>query len=54
MLRRHGFEILRAERIVDSGAVEALKTLPLAPRFRGFPVEDLAARDSYLLARKPG
>jgi SAM-dependent methyltransferase len=54
MLRRHGFEILRAERIVDSGAVEALKTLPLAPRFRGFPVEDLATRDSYLLARKPG
>jgi SAM-dependent methyltransferase len=53
MLRDRGFEILRAERIMDAGGVEALKTLPLAPRFRSFPVEDLAAKDSYLLARKP-
>lgn len=53
MLRRCGFEILRDERNVDTGAREALKTLSLAPRFRKFPPEDLAAMDSYLLARKP-
>ena len=53
MLKRCGFEILRAERKVDSAALEALKTLPLALRFQRFPKEDLAAMDSYLLARKP-
>jgi SAM-dependent methyltransferase len=54
MLQECGFEILREERIVDAGGMEALKTLPLAPRFRSFGAEDLATKDSYLLARKPG
>lgn len=54
MLRAAGFEIVRAEPRVDSGAVEALKTLPLAPPFKEFSLEDLATMDSYLLARKPG
>jgi len=53
MLQKCGFEILRAERIVDSRALEALATLRLAPRFRRFSAEDLATMDSYLLARKP-
>lgn len=53
MLRKSGFEILRAERIVDPRAVEALATFPLAPRFRRFSTEELATTDSYLLARKP-
>ena len=37
----------------NTGALEALQSLALAPRFRGFPMEDLATTDSYLLARKP-
>ena len=53
MLRRAGFEILRAEPMVDARAVEALGFLPLAPAFRRFSAEDLATTDSYLLARKP-
>jgi SAM-dependent methyltransferase len=53
MLRARGFEILKQERNVDPAALEALQRLPLAPRFRQFPAEDLATMDSYLLARKP-
>jgi SAM-dependent methyltransferase len=53
MLQACGFEILRAERNVDPSALEALKTIPLAPQFQKFPAEDLATMDSYLLARKP-
>lgn len=52
ILQSCGFEVLRAEKRVDAGSVEALKHLSLAPRFQQFPVEDLAAIDSYLLARK--
>jgi len=53
MLRKAGFEIQRADRDVDSGSLEALKTLPIDDRFRRFAVDDLAALTSYLLARKP-
>ena len=53
MLLKCGFEIVRAERNVDPAALQALKTLPLAPQFLRFPAEDLATMDSYLLARKP-
>lgn len=53
MLRRCGFEIVRAEPTVEPRTLEEVATLPLAPRFRGFSAEDLAATDSYLLARKP-
>lgn len=53
MLGRCGFEILRAERNVDTRSLEALKTFSLAPRFQKFAPEDLATMDSYLLARKP-
>jgi SAM-dependent methyltransferase len=53
MLRDCGFEMVHQYHVVDPGAVEALKTLPLAPRFQKFPVEDLATVDSYFLARKP-
>ncbi len=52
MLRKAGFEILREDKEVDSGALEALKSLPLDSQFRRFAVEDLAALTSYLLARK--
>jgi SAM-dependent methyltransferase len=53
MLRKAGFELLRQDRDVDSGSLEALKTLPLDDRFRRFTADDLAALTSYLLARKP-
>jgi SAM-dependent methyltransferase len=53
MLRKAGFDLLRQEGVVDSGALEALKTLPLDEQFRRFATEDLAALTSYLLARKP-
>jgi SAM-dependent methyltransferase len=52
MLRRAGFEILRAEPIVDARALKVLDTLPLAPAFRRFSAEDLATTDSYLLVLK--
>jgi hypothetical protein len=52
MLRRAGFEILRDDKDVDSGSLEALKTLPLDDRFRRFTAEDLATLSSYLVARK--
>lgn len=53
ILRRAGFEMLRAEPIIDARAVKALNTLPLSAAFRRFSPEDLATTDSYLLARKP-
>jgi hypothetical protein len=52
MLRKPGFEILRQDKVVDTGALEALKTLPLDAQFRRFSNEDLASLTSYLLARK--
>jgi SAM-dependent methyltransferase len=48
-----GFEIAREERDVDAGSLEALRTLPLDPRFAGFTHEDLAVLTSTLLVRKP-
>jgi SAM-dependent methyltransferase len=54
ILRACGFDILRAEGIVDQSAVEALRELPLDTRFNGFSPQDLATVDSYLLAQKPG
>ena len=53
LLSAAGFEVVRAEGHADPAALAALRTLPLAPQFRKFPVEDLATMDSYLLARKP-
>lgn len=53
MLRRAGFDLLRAEPVIDARAVKALDTLPLSAAFRRFSAEDLATTDSYLLARKP-
>jgi hypothetical protein len=53
MLRKAGFDLLRDVPVVDEGALEALKTLPLDAQFRQFTREDLAALSSYLLARKP-
>ena len=52
ILEDGGFEIVREKAWVDPAMLEVLKTLPLAPRFRGFSKEDLATTDSYLLARK--
>jgi hypothetical protein len=52
MLRKAGFEILRADKVVDRGSIEALKTLPLDEQFRRFTIEDLASLTSYLLAEK--
>jgi hypothetical protein len=53
MLEECGFEILRAERIVDERSLRELAKFPLASRFRRFGAEDLATVDSYLLVRKP-
>jgi SAM-dependent methyltransferase len=48
-----GFEVLREERDVDAGSIEALRTLQVAPRFKRFSAEDLAVLTSTLLVRKP-
>jgi SAM-dependent methyltransferase len=53
LLREAGFEVILARSDPDPKALEALKTLPVARRFQGFPVEDLARLDSYFLARRP-
>lgn len=42
--------LLEAQGEPDAGALEALKTLPLARRFRGRPAEDLAILESVILA----
>jgi len=52
MLRNAGFEVLREDKEIDSGSLEALKTLKLDDQFRRFTKDDLAALSSYLLARK--
>lgn len=52
MLRKAGFKILHADKVVDQGSIEALKTLPLDEQFRRFTIEDLASLTSYLLAEK--
>jgi SAM-dependent methyltransferase len=52
LLREAGFRIERDEPIVDPTALAALETFPLAPRFRKFAKEDLAAMDSCFLAVK--
>lgn len=52
MLRNAGFEVVREQRVVDSKAVEALQTLKIQERFRGFSPEDLASVDSRLLAQR--
>ena len=52
MLRKAGFEILREDKDVDAGSLDALRALPLDPRFHRFSTEDLAALTSYLVARK--
>jgi SAM-dependent methyltransferase len=52
MLRRAGFKVIREDRQVDAGALKALEVLALAPRFREFTPEDLAAVSSSVLAQK--
>jgi len=51
MLKKTGFEILKEERNIDQPAVVFAKTQKLAPKFRGFPPEDLATVDSFFLAK---
>jgi SAM-dependent methyltransferase len=53
MLQAAGFRIEREERIVDPKALLALESSPVAPEFRGFSKEDLAAMDSCFLAVNP-
>lgn len=50
MLRDTGYEIASESRVVDERALLALRSMPLAPRFRAFSPEDLATVDSFLLA----
>jgi len=52
MIKKHGFETVRDERIIDAGLIAALPALPLAPRFREFSAEDMVTTDSRFLARK--
>ncbi|HTK76174.1 MAG TPA: methyltransferase domain-containing protein [Gemmataceae bacterium] len=52
-LRDAGFDILVSRSDPEPRALEDLKTLPLADRFRAFSKEDLARLDSYFLARRP-
>lgn len=52
MLRETGFQVVRETGDVDAGALAALRTLAIAPRFRAFTAEDLATTKSYLLASR--
>lgn len=53
LLRGAGFEVVTARSDPEPKALEDLKTLPVAARFRAFPEEDLARLDSYFVARRP-
>jgi SAM-dependent methyltransferase len=53
LLRDAGFDVAVAHSDPEPRALEELKTLPLADRFRAFSKEDLARLDSYFLARRP-
>jgi len=53
LLRQSGFEVVIARSDPEPQSLNDLKTLPVAPRFQAFPVEDLARLDSYFVARRP-
>ncbi len=52
MLCGAGFRLEREERVVDKTSLLALKSFPLAGKFRAFSEEDLATVDSYFLGTK--
>ena len=49
-----GFEILNVERRIEDELVDSIKTgtLPLAERYRGMPIPDLATTSSLIVARR--
>jgi hypothetical protein len=52
-MKSAGFHLIREERDVDPGSLEALRGgLRLSPRFQGYSHEDLATVTSFLLAVK--
>jgi SAM-dependent methyltransferase len=52
MLIQAGFNILRNEPKVSEESVVALRTLPVSARFSRFTVEEMAAINTFVLARK--
>lgn len=53
LLRELGFEVVISRSTPEPQVLADLQSLPLAPRFQGFPPEDLARLDSYFVARRP-
>lgn len=51
LLEQAGFTLTSEEQTVDPQSLAALKTIPLAPRFRAFAPDDLATVESLLLAK---
>ena len=52
LVEESGFELLHEESIL--GDPEDLKSVPLADKFEGYPVEDLLARFSWLVSTTDG
>lgn len=53
LLRQIGFEVILERSKPETRALEDLRSLAVAARFREFSTDDLARLDSYFVARKP-
>jgi hypothetical protein len=47
-----GFKIIEESRVIPENAVEIMKRVELAPKFRDYPLEDLLAVRGYFVATK--